>query len=217
MSKTNETYLKKLCDALFIKGLNYDDVKRTYKYSGGSNGDKRHENYFFKCMPAASVPELVEECLCGHAIKENCYITKDFDINTILILGNCCIKKFIDKSSRTCEICNRPHRNRSHNFCNDCKKDYIKCKKCKIYCKIEKGFNVCEPCKNKACLGCNAKFKYLNSEQKCIDCSAIPCVKCNAKRDLMYHDSLCYDCLEICIKCDCKCEIYKDKKCQDCF
>ena len=170
MSKTNETYLNKLCDALFIKGLNYEDVKCTYKYSGGSNGDKRHENYFFKCMPTASVPELVEECLCGHAIKENCYITKDFDISTLLILGNCCIKKFIDKSTRTCEICYKPHRNRSHNFCNDCKKEYLKCVGCKKYKKMRKDDRVCYECRLRPCIQCHKKYEILISDQKCSDC-----------------------------------------------
>ena len=89
-------------------------------------------------------PDKVLKCMCDHPIVENCYISKDFDINTLLIIGNCCIKKFIKASSRTCENCNAPHKNRSLNYCNNCK-DYIK-----------RGFT-------KKCVSCHSLNKRLTS------------------------------------------------------
>ena len=61
------------------------------------------------------LPDAVDECVCGHFIQQNCYIT---DGKQILVLGNCCIKKFNPKSSRTCEDCGNPHKNRKVNKCN---------------------------------------------------------------------------------------------------
>ena len=133
MSKQiNNKYFKKLCENLELLGLNYEDVKRDYRYSGGCNGEVRHNRYFTNCFPNKETPKLVEECLCEHPIQENCYISKDFQIDTILILCNCCIKRFIPASSRTCEVCQKSHRNTKTNYCNDCKDTYKKCNHCKV-------------------------------------------------------------------------------------
>ena len=79
-------------------------------------------------------PEHQERCVCGHKIKENCYITKD---DSLLVLGNCCIKKFLPNSGRTCENCDKPHRNRKVNRCNSCR------------------IGVCDDCNTK----CNPDYK----------------------------------------------------------
>jgi len=106
----------------FIKGLQnynltYDEiVNGNWKYCGGRTGS--HLNYFKISCKDDDLPEQVNECVCGHAISENCYIT---DGESILVLGNCCIKKFIPKSSRTCENCEAPHKNRTVNRCNKCR------------------------------------------------------------------------------------------------
>ena len=50
----------------------------------------------------------------------------------IIVLGNCCIKKFIPSSGRTCEECDEPHRNRKHNICNSCLEN--RCFECLIPC-----------------------------------------------------------------------------------
>ena len=95
-------------------GLSYDDIKNNdWKYCGGNRGC--HLNYFKLFWKHDKIPKLDTECVCGHAIEENCYIT---DGTQILILGNICIKKFVPKSSRTCEICGETHRNRKVNKCN---------------------------------------------------------------------------------------------------
>jgi len=106
----------------FIKGLQkykltYDEIKNSnWKYCGGRTGS--HLNYFKLCHKGLELPTIQNHCVCGHSIKENCYITND---EQILVLGNCCIKKFVVKSSRTCEKCGGAHKNRTVNKCNNCR------------------------------------------------------------------------------------------------
>jgi hypothetical protein len=112
----------------FIKGLknynlSYEDIKNSdWKYCGGDRG--RHANYFKLVFPSNlfNINKINHEthCICGHPIVENCYITNEE--SEILVLGNCCIKKFIPMCTRTCEKCKLPHKNRKDNKCNNCRK-----------------------------------------------------------------------------------------------
>ena len=144
-TRSNNTYFKNLCKNLEAMGLSYEEVSKDYKYSGGTKD--RHSNYFKLCFVNTHYPDRVSQCLCEHEIKENCYISKGNDFSTIIILGNCCIKKFIKSSSRTCEICSAIHQNRNNNYCNDCKLIYNKCKDCKK--QIKPCFKKCFNCKFK--------------------------------------------------------------------
>jgi len=130
----------------FVKGLKdkydleYQDVKSNWKYCGG-NKTKRHKNYFKLLYPEYDFPTYDSTCVCGHCIIENCYIT---DGKEFLILGNCCIKAFLEKSGRTCELCGEPHKNRKVNKCNNCKIKYcITCEKEKnpLYIKYKRCYD----------------------------------------------------------------------------
>ena len=125
----------------FIKGLkNYNltiDEIKNWKYCGGNRG--RHINYFKLCCPDDDLPEPANECVCDHRIEENCYIT---DGKEILVLGNCCIKKFIPKSSRTCENCGESHKNRVVNRCHECRVGI--CDECSKNC--DPGYKKCYNC-----------------------------------------------------------------------
>lgn len=127
----------------FIKGLedynlSYDEIKNSnWKYCGGNKG--RHLNYFKLSCKNDDLPHKVNKCVCGHSIVENCYIT---DGEQILVLGNCCIKKFIPKSSRTCEKCGEPHKNRVVNRCNNCRKGV--CDECDKECELK--YKKCYKC-----------------------------------------------------------------------
>lgn len=103
----------------FIRGLQEYNLTveevRGWKYCGGNRS--RHLNYFKLCCPDDDIPEHTDKCACGHHISENCYIT---DGVRILVLGNCCIKRFIPKAKRTCERCDKPHRRTKYNLCFDC-------------------------------------------------------------------------------------------------
>ena len=168
---SKNAYFRNFCDGLDSLGLTYAEVKRDYKYSGGTKG--RHKNYFDLCFPTETRPRRRRHCLCNHPIDENCYLSKDFDIDTLIIVGNCCIKKFIDKSSRTCTHCEAPHKNSSLNYCNDCK-EYIK-----------RGYT-------EKCLSCNSLSKSLSKANKCSNCSRGSCFQCNKKIDPKFRH--CYSC-----------------------
>lgn len=94
-----------------------DDLKENWKYCGGDRG--RHLNYYNVVCPGEDPPNNEARCLCGHRIKENCYIT---DGNFILTLGNCCVQRFLQKTTRSCEVCGCAHRNRKDNRCKKCRK-----------------------------------------------------------------------------------------------
>ncbi len=120
--------------AKFIEGLkkynlsHEDIINNNWHYSGGNKGS--HLNYYKLVYKNIEIPSYSSKCICGHDISENCYIT---DGKTIMVLGNCCIKRFLpkEKSGRTCENCGSPHKNRVCNLCNICK--YGKnCNKCGI-------------------------------------------------------------------------------------
>lgn len=125
----------------FIKGLmeynlTVDEIKN-WKYCGGNYNP--HYNYFRLCCPNDDLPDYEDRCACGHKIVENCYIT---DGEQILVLGNCCIKRFIPKCGRTCEICEQPHKNRKVNRCNECRIGI--CDKCNNEC--NKNYKICYKC-----------------------------------------------------------------------
>ena len=90
-----------------------------------------------------------------------------------IIISSGCIKRFIKASSRTCENCNAPHKNRSLNYCNDCK-EYIK-----------RGFT-------EKCVSCHSLKKRLSKTSKCEGCNLGFCFTCNKKVDPKYKK--CYSC-----------------------
>ena len=109
---------KRFMKGLEEYGLTLEDIEKSgWKYCGGKS--RHHRNYF--------------KLIYG---KDAEYITNGEEI---LILGNVCIKKFLnsDKAGRTCEKCDAPHQNSKDNFCNKCRvlltkkirKNYSKIKK----------------------------------------------------------------------------------------
>lgn len=116
-AKASLKLTQKFISGLENYGLTYDDIiKSGWKYCGGN--ERSHLGYFKLCFGNIELPEVEDKCVCGHEIRENCYITNNIDI---LVLGNCCIKKFIEKSMRTCSKCDEPHKNRKNNLCNNCR------------------------------------------------------------------------------------------------
>lgn len=95
----------------FLKGLREkykltakDLEEQEYKYAGGTKDEKnpRHFRYWKMILqqkPNLKKPGYHDKCICDHDIMNNCYIINKYD--NILVLGNCCIKKFIEKSMRT--------------------------------------------------------------------------------------------------------------------
>jgi len=111
ISKRFENGLKKKYN------LNIEDLENFY-YIGGEN--KQHNKYYKLFTNNKPLPTHSNYCICGHKIKNNCYITNG---DIILIIGESCINRFLsNKKKRICSECFAPHRNRlSTNKCNICK------------------------------------------------------------------------------------------------
>ena len=119
---------RRFLDGLMEHDLTLDEiVEQGWKYAGGDKG--RHARYWALSTRGHRVqpPAKQRACVCGHHIKENCYIAPP-DFKRVLVLGNCCIRKFIPKSTRTCGDCGAAHRNRVVNRCARCRQG--KCDGC---------------------------------------------------------------------------------------
>lgn len=138
MSTRNLNLTERFIEGLKKYNLTLKDIQESnWRYCGGNKG--RHLNYFRLKNPECALPEYKDHCVCGHEIVENCFIT---DGNQILVLGNCCIKKFVPKNARTCEICGRRHRNRIVDRCNECRRGL--CDKCSGPCNPK--YKTCYTC-----------------------------------------------------------------------
>lgn len=104
----------------FHEGLGYRPMTE-FRYVGGDHDS--HANYWKLIFPDSPYPPHADFCICGHQIAHNCYI-EHIEDEEVLIVGSCCIKKFMDKPGRTCEICRAPHKNRRDNYCNDCRVEH---------------------------------------------------------------------------------------------
>lgn len=142
--------------------MKVEDLKK-YEYCGGSSG--AHFKYWvLRYGPFKELPLHQETCVCYQPIAENCFITNGKEY---IVLGNCCIKRFVPKCTRTCERCGDPHKNRIINRCNECREIGF-CKKCKK--KIDEKYTLCYTCKNpNNCIdcgkSCDKKYK------RCFTCN----------------------------------------------
>ncbi len=91
-----------------------------WKYVGGNSG--RHARWYQNLYPDCSCPPSKNVCICSHPIVENCYI-QNSHTDLILIVGNCCIKRFLplENQGRSCPKCQEPHRNRNDPWCDNCR------------------------------------------------------------------------------------------------
>lgn len=176
----------------------YNDVKENWIYcggDGGKNSKSSHLNYYLgHFIDKIIIPPKTNKCLCEHHIVENCYISSP-DLTKTLAIGNCCIKRFIKKSGRTCEDCGATHKNRKFNKCNECK--IKKCKNCnkKIYKRKD---NYCNLCRSIHCITCNKKCSYKYDE--CYKCKFKDrfngsCRDCNKK--ISHEYERCYNCFKL--------------------
>jgi len=198
-----------------------DIIEQDYKYAGGTEDDNnpRHYNYWETIIaqkPHLKMPTRECFCVCDHIIKNNCFIINKYD--NIIVLGNCCIKRFIPKSGRTCGRCGEPHKNRKINLCNDCKvyacnacgKDkeeiyYKLCNKC-FYNNddsdneendIEQQYKI--DCKGKGeCFRLISIENYTYEKNECnFHCELKTCKECNTQQPEWVLDcrkGLCYKC-----------------------
>jgi hypothetical protein len=112
----DNNFMDRVKNNLDKNNLTFEDFK-TFKYAGGDFG--HHLNYYKILFGDKKLPNKEVECLCGHPIKNNCYIVNEENEN-LMVLGNCCIKRFLSKSGRTCDKCGEPHKTRKNNYCKSC-------------------------------------------------------------------------------------------------
>jgi hypothetical protein len=113
----------RLAEGLKAYNLSMEEIKEGgWFYCGGDHASHldywnlRNETRRLLKKKPWSFPPKEDHCVCGHFIKHNCYITnKKF----ILVVGNCCIKRFLTSKERTCEVCRAPHKNRKYNLCDN--------------------------------------------------------------------------------------------------
>lgn len=155
---------KKFIEGLKTYGLSLEQINSEGWFYCGGNTGSRFKTFKQYCGFQKLLPHFESKCICGHPIVENCYITKDKEF--FLVIGNCCIKKFIKKSGRTCEKCGSSHRNTSTNKCNDCREN--ECSECGKSCKYRE--SRCENCKKNYCIDCKKEcYPY----QRCYECNKI--------------------------------------------
>jgi hypothetical protein len=175
--KKNESiYFEKIKEGLKAFGETIENVSKNYLYIGG-NYDKHliyYNNNHMKNMRKNICELISDECACS------CFSRKLLLLlckkETITLCKKCC--SFLGKfPGKTCEDCCKTHRNRSDNYCNDCreKTNCIKCNKRDI-------------CVDEHCSECLKKYIF------CKDCNI------NTVTKEGYRCSNCYNRLK---KCEC--------------
>jgi hypothetical protein len=92
-----------------------------WRYCGGSD-EQKDITYWKKDFDKRPFLTHKDKCVCGHKIVINKYICNRAETE-FLVLGSCCIKRFTNYGCRrTCSRCEKPHQNRSDNYCHDCRK-----------------------------------------------------------------------------------------------
>jgi hypothetical protein len=140
---TQETVLQtRFLNGLQNYNLTQDEIQNIHKWTYCGDTSFRGREKFKQLCPNTPFPPLTNECVCGHAIVQNCFIT---DGNQILILGSCCVKRFtITGTKQTCEKCKTPHKNRVVNRCNRCRLKY--CDKCNKEGINDEWRTICKKC-----------------------------------------------------------------------
>ena len=170
MKHPSEEVTKKFINGLAAHGLTYEEFKQTWKYGGGNRGS--HLNYYNLCYSHLAPPMWADSCVCGQRlVKENCYATDGTDF---VVIGNCCIKKFVPKCTRTCDNCGEPHKNRIVNRCNTCRKEHsdrtykrYPCDKCDET-HTNRVAKICESCRRGYCDNCDCAIN--PNYRKCYSC-----------------------------------------------
>lgn len=123
--KLNDKLSKRFQTGLKKYNLTIEDIKKNWFYIGGES--KIHNNHFKRYYHNEEQPEHENFCVCGHRIKNNCWIS---DGVFTLSIGENCVNKFIpSRRSRLCFECNAPHRNRKDNLCMKCRRQFKRVEK----------------------------------------------------------------------------------------
>jgi hypothetical protein len=195
--KNEEKYKENLENELKKLKTSKAIIENDYKYFGGNYGD--HEQFFNnqKEVYRKNGIELddinnyiFEKCImCDHITKNKILLTNDDEI--YCICERCCIYfNKMPKKHGICDDCGDTHRNRSDNYCNECR-EKTNCLKCR-----KRAF-----CFNSHCRECREKYHF------CVGCNI------NEVKKQGYHCSPCYNKVK---KCKCG-KILKEPKYKQCW
>lgn len=115
----------------------YEKAYNECEYAGGMEG--KAKKYFYQNwlpshpeIDAIEVMKLesilgpnnkldsVHACICKHYIHYRMLVYHK-PTKQLICVGKCCIKKFM-MDSKQCALCGKEHKNRSNNYCKDCRK-----------------------------------------------------------------------------------------------
>jgi len=111
---------KRFISGLAKLDLTMEDIKNDWYYMGGEQG--QHLKNFKKINKHLNLPPHGDRCICGHRIKNNCFITNGTDIHAV---GTACALRFVPKLDRICDDCGAKHRNRKDCKCKTCRRKFI--------------------------------------------------------------------------------------------
>lgn len=102
-----------------IHNLEIKDVVKDFMRVGDDSigGQKQFKLLMGDDVP---LPTTTYMCVCGHKILHNCFIANR-KTNKVITLGKCCVRRFKGALNKRCDNCNKLHKNRSDNLCNECR------------------------------------------------------------------------------------------------
>lgn len=109
---------------MITQGYQPEILIEAYYAGGGMFGSVKnpihcHNNYYVNNFSKIfHRPEVRHHCLCGHYIKNQCYIYNK-KLKMAYVIGNCCIERFV--KGKRCFKCGAKHQNRITKYCNVCR------------------------------------------------------------------------------------------------
>lgn len=175
--KNEQKYKENLENQLKKLNISQEIIEKEYKYFGGNYSDhltffyNQKHNYTVSDIECNDIEEYIsDECiLCKHKTKNKILLTNDSDM---LCVCNRCCSNFgkMPKHQGICEDCGDEHRNRSDNYCNECRKK-ANCMKCR-----KRSF-----CYNGHCTACISKYNF------CVGCNKHEVSKKGLRCNLCYN------------------------------
>lgn len=96
------------------------DLNSNWHYHGSvKNIHDRGNNVYLLKTP---LPQYTFDCMCGHAIVENCIVSND---KHSCVVGNCCVKKFMKVAKEDMEK-SKTRKKESKKICRKIIKNHIK-------------------------------------------------------------------------------------------
>ncbi len=171
-----------------LKAFSPDDSSDVANWEKAGSDSEAGMAYFEMRHPGKVPPPWTNECICEHDIEKNCFIVSKLDSNIMLVVGSECIKKFLRPEDRgkKCFNCNAPHRNRTDNLCNECRKP--ECARCGNRFEKKRGEIYCTTCRYR----CRTCKQFCNADEAYCDEHKPLCPECGAK--MSFNSARCDTC-----------------------